>query len=888
MRRWVYFFGQGRADGNGSMKNLLGGKGAGLAEMTSLGLPVPPGFTISTEACLHWLEHKHRPVYLEEEVEAAIADLERIMERGFGDPENPLLVSVRSGGRVSMPGMMDSVLNLGLNEETARGLAKSGGERFAWDAYRRFVQMYSNVVLGMNSHRFEEILDAAKRERGVTLDTELDAEDLQTITRSFLALVRSELGRDFPTDPKEQLWTAITAVFASWNNARAVAYRNMEGIDHTWGTAVNVQSMVYGNMGDDCATGVAFTRDPSTGDRGFFGEYLINAQGEDVVAGTRTPQPLRGSDPTSLESVMPEMYAELDALRLRLERHYKDMQDLEFTIERNTLYMLQTRTGKRSASAAVHIAVDMVREGLIDKNTALLRVTPEQIENLLHPRLDPTLVKTIEASGKIFVKGLNAGPGAAVGELVFNADAAEVAARKGRNVVLMRPETSPEDIKGMAAAVGIVTARGGATSHAAVVARGMGKPCVAGCSALHIDEKAGEARVGDAVLRAGDVVTIEGSLGWVITGEAKLVEPEFEGRINTLMGWADAVRRLGVRANADTPHDAGVARDFGAQGIGLCRTEHMFFQEERLVAMREMILANSEADRRHALKKLLPMQRDDFMGIFRAMKGLPVTIRLLDPPLHEFLPSSHDELEPIAKATGLTIEALERRVHELEESNPMLGHRGCRLGITFPEILEMQTEAIISAACRLVKNEGFRIVPEVMIPLVGLAKELEILREKVDTTAHRVVHEEGVPLHYKVGTMIELPRAAITADEVARHADFFSFGTNDLTQTTFGLSRDDAGKFLQEYIDAGILTGDPFASIDHAVGELVKMGTEKGRRTRPALKVGICGEHGGDPRSIIFCHNVGLDYVSCSPFRVPVARMAAARAALLTSSEVAG
>ncbi len=869
----VFFFGNGSADGASSMKNELGGKGANLAEMTNLGLPVPAGFTIDTASCVHYFENNGHINGLREQVSVAMSALEDAMGKRFGDSADPLLVSVRSGGRVSMPGMMDTVLNLGLNDEAVQGLAR-GGARFAWDSYRRFIQMYSDVVLGIHLKHFEDALHALKEARGAAVDTELSAQDMQGLVATYKRIVQSKLGRPFPTDPTEQLWGAIDAVFGSWNNHHAIEYRRQNGISDEWGTAVNVQAMVYGNMGDDCATGVAFTRDPGTGEKRFFGEYLINAQGEDVVAGIRTPLPLNGEGSNTLEQVMPEIYAQLEELRHKLEGHYRDMQDLEFTIQQGRLFMLQTRNGKRTAAAAIRIAVDMVAEGSIDETTAVQRVTAEQVEAMLHSRLDPSADKDIVA------EGLGASPGAACGQLVFTADDAVAWSEAGKAVILARPETSPEDIAGMGVAEGIVTARGGATSHAAVVARGMGKTCVAGVGSLQIDTEAKTARIGDLVLNEGDTVTLEGTEGWVINGSVAMIDPELGDDFKQVMEWADKLRRLGVRTNADTPHDAQVARDFGAEGIGLCRTEHMFFDEERIRAVREMILSSNITERRAALAKILPMQRDDFIGIFRAMRDLPVTIRLLDPPLHEFLPHHRAELGPIAEQMGVSVDVLAARVEGLQESNPMLGHRGCRLAITFPEIAEMQTEAIVSAACHLVNEEGFTIVPEIMIPLVGLAEELRILRAVVIETADRVIAASGAKLDYLVGTMIELPRAALTADEVGQHADFFSFGTNDLTQTTFGLSRDDAGKFLPDYIKAGILAADPFATIDPAVGQLVELATQKGRSVRSDLKVGICGEHGGDPASVAFCHGAGLDYVSCSPYRVPVARMAAAHAAL--------
>ncbi|WP_305043340.1 pyruvate, phosphate dikinase, partial [Geoalkalibacter sp.] len=876
------FFGEGKAEGRGDMKNLLGGKGANLAEMTSIGLPVPPGFTITTEVCTEFYKNNRQyPAELKGQVEAALGQVEKLMNKKFGDSRNPLLVSVRSGARASMPGMMDTVLNLGLNDATIQGvIAQSGDARFAYDSYRRFIQMYSNVVMGMNGELLEDILEEMKEHRGVEEDTKLSAEDLKKLVVLFKDKVKETLGRDFPNDPHEQLWGAIGAVFGSWMNQRAITYRRLNNIPAEWGTAVNVQSMVFGNMGDDCATGVAFTRNPSTGERVFFGEFLVNAQGEDVVAGIRTPQPINkgqgdGSLP-SMEEVMPESYAQLMKIQQTLEKHYKDMQDIEFTIEKSKLYMLQTRNGKRTARAAVKIAVDMVAEGLIDEKAAVLRVDPQQLDQLLHPSLDPKAPKTIIA------KGLPASPGAVNGEVVFSADDAEDAARIGLKVILVRIETSPEDIHGMHAAQGILTARGGMTSHAAVVARGMGKCCVAGCGDIKVDYAKQEFTTrGGLLIKKGDVITLDGSTGEVMQGAVPTVAPELTGEFGRLMTWVDKFRRLRVRTNADTPQDSKVARDFGAEGIGLCRTEHMFFDAERIMAVREMILAEEVEGRRKALAKILPMQKGDFKGIFREMKGLPVTIRLLDPPLHEFLPQKDAEIEEISKVMGLSAATLKAKVESLHEFNPMLGHRGCRLGITFPEIYDMQVQAIMEAACELVKEDGFEIVPEIMIPLVGHVRELEIMRANAVRVADEVIARYGVSVSYLIGTMIELPRAALTADEVAAQADFFSFGTNDLTQTTFGLSRDDAGKFLPYYVEKDILPNDPFVTLDQGgVGQLVRMGCEKGRQARPGIKLGICGEHGGDPESVIFCHDIGLDYVSCSPFRVPVARLAAAHAAL--------
>ena len=880
----VYFFGDGTAEGNAQMKNLLGGKGANLAEMTSIGLPVPPGFTITTEVCTEIYDNNQNyPEGLVAEVEDNLKRVEALMGKKFGDPKNPLLVSVRSGARASMPGMMDTILNLGLNDITVQGvIEQSRDERFAYDAYRRFVQMYSDVVMGMSKETLEHLLEHKKEERGVHLDTELTAADWKDLVAAFKKKIRETLGQDFPEDPQEQLWGAIGAVFGSWMNQRAITYRKLNNIPAAWGTAVNVQSMVFGNMGDDCATGVAFTRDPSTGENYFYGEFLVNAQGEDVVAGIRTPQPLnkaKGSDVClpSMEEVLPECYAQLVQIRDILERHYKEMQDIEFTIETGKLYMLQTRTGKRTACAAIKIAVDMVKDGVIDEKTAVLRVQPSQLDQLLHPSLDP------KAPKKLIAKGLPASPGAASGEVVFTADEAETAAKIGLKVILVRVETSPEDIHGMNAAKGILTARGGMTSHAAVVARGMGKCCVAGCGDIKVDyaSQSFTAR-GGVVVKKGDVITLDGATGEVILGHVATVPPLLTGDYGTLMGWVDKFRRLKVRTNADTPHDAKVAREFGAEGIGLCRTEHMFFDADRIAAVREMILAAELEGREKALAKILPMQKGDFLGIFREMKGLPVTIRLLDPPLHEFLPQEEKDIEALAKTMGVSTQELKNKVESLHEFNPMLGHRGCRLGLTYPEIYDMQVKAIMEAACELVKNEGFTIVPEIMIPLVAVVEELKRLRENAVRICEEVIARYGVKIDYLIGTMIELPRAALTADEIAPEADFFSFGTNDLTQTTFGLSRDDAGMFLPFYVENGLLPEDPFVTLDrNGVGQLVKMGCEKGRSARPGIKLGICGEHGGDPASVIFCHQIGLDYVSCSPFRVPIARLAAAHAVLL-------
>jgi pyruvate,orthophosphate dikinase len=881
--KYVYFFGDGKADGKAEMKNLLGGKGANLAEMTSIGLPVPPGFTISTEVCTEFYENnRNYPAGLKDEVEANLAEVEKLMGKSFGDPENPLLVSVRSGARASMPGMMDTILNLGLNDVTVQGVIRqSRDERFAYDAYRRFVQMYSDVVMGMDKDILEHLLEHKKEAKGVHLDTDLTAEDWKDLVGKFKAEIKRHLAKDFPEDPQEQLWGAIGAVFGSWMNQRAITYRRLNSIPADWGTAVNVQSMVFGNMGDDCATGVAFTRDPSTGENYFYGEYLVNAQGEDVVAGIRTPQPInkaKGSskDLPAMEDVMPECYTQLARIRDILEKHYKDMQDIEFTIETGKLFMLQTRNGKRTANAAIKIAVDMVAEGLIDEKTAVLRVAPSQLDQLLHPSLDPKALKNKIA------KGLPASPGAASGQVVFTADEAEAAAKLGLKVILVRVETSPEDIHGMHAAQGILTARGGMTSHAAVVARGMGKCCVAGCGDITVNYAAQSFTAkGGVVVNKGDVITLDGSAGEVMLGQVPTVPPQLTGDFGTLMCWVDKFRKLKVRTNADTPHDSRVAREYGAEGIGLCRTEHMFFEADRIAAVREMILAEELEGRKLALAKILPMQKGDFIGIFREMKGLPVTIRLLDPPLHEFLPQEEKDIEALAKTLGVTVQALKNKVEFLHEFNPMLGHRGCRLGLTYPEIYDLQVQAIMEAACELNRDEGFKIVPEIMIPLVAVVEELKRLRENAVKVCEEVQGRYGVKIEYLIGTMIELPRAALTADEIATHADFFSFGTNDLTQTTFGLSRDDAGKFLPFYVENGLLPDDPFVTLDQGgVGQLVRIGCERGRATRPNLKVGICGEHGGDPESVIFCHRIGLDYVSCSPFRVPIARLAAAHAAL--------
>ena len=881
--RWVYAFGGGKADGDASMKNLLGGKGANLAEMSALGLPVPPGFTITTEACTHFYKNgRSYPDGLRADVRAALDQVETITGKRFGDASNPLLVSVRSGARASMPGMMDTVLNLGLNDETVEGMARlSGDRRFALDSYRRFIQMYSNVVLGLDHHMFEEILDDQKDRLSVSVDTALSADDWDEVVAAYKRAVEHDLGAPFPQDPEAQLWGAISAVFDSWMNDRAKFYRRMHDIPESWGTAVNVQSMVFGNMGETSATGVAFTRNPSNGDNRLYGEFLINAQGEDVVAGIRTPQALTragreemGDDSPSLEEAMPAVFQEFTEVVGKLERHYRDVQDVEFTVQEGRLYLLQTRNGKRTAKAALKIAVDLAAEGLITRTEAIGRVEPESLDQLLHPTIDP------EAARDVIASGLPASPGAATGKLVFDAGEAERLGTAGEAVILVREETSPEDIHGMHAAKGIVTARGGMTSHAAVVARGMGRPCVCGASELQIDARTGVLRARGRSFRAGDVITVDGSKGEILAGAVKMIEPELTGDFATLMGWADGVRRLRVRANAETPLDARTARQFGAEGVGLCRTEHMFFDEDRIAAVREMILADDEAGRRAALAKILPMQRSDFEQLFRIMAGLPVTIRLLDPPLHEFLPHSDKDLAIVAEATGLDAAKLMRRAHELQESNPMLGHRGCRLGVSYPEIYEMQVRAIIEAACDVAADSPPPIV-EIMHPLVAKGEEMAYLRELTDRTARRVLKERNLDLAYQVGAMIELPRAALRADDLARTAEFFSFGTNDLTQTTFGISRDDSGKFLGAYLEKGIYEKDPFVSLDQeGVGDLIRIAAERARTVKPDVKLGICGEHGGDPASIAFCERVGLDYVSCSPYRVPIARLAAAQAAL--------
>jgi pyruvate,orthophosphate dikinase len=884
MAKWVYGFGTGAAEGRADMRNLLGGKGANLAEMASLGLPVPPGFTITTEVCTYfYANNKSYPKDLIEQVAAGLAKVEKAVGRRFGDPANPLLVSVRSGARASMPGMMDTVLNLGLNDKTVEGLARaSGDQRFAYDSYRRFIQMYGQVVLGVEHHLFEDVIEAKKLDSGINLDTQLTAADWREVIAEYKTLVERELGNPFPQDPQEQLWGAIGAVFGSWMNQRAITYRRLHEIPADWGTAVNVQAMVFGNMGDDCATGVAFTRNPSTGAPEFYGEYLVNAQGEDVVAGIRTPQHLtvagkkaNNSPLPAMEEVMPSVFAELEKVRATLEKHYRDMQDIEFTVQQGKLYMLQTRNGKRTAPAALKIAVDMANDGLISREEAIRRIEPMSLDQLLHPTLDPKAEKIVLA------RGLPASPGAASGAVVFSADEAETRAQKGEAVILVRIETSPEDIHGMHAARGILTTRGGMTSHAAVVARGMGRACVAGAGDLRVDYGAQTISAKGQVVKAGETITINGSTGEVMVGEVPTIQPELSGDFAILMEWADKVRKMGVRANADTPTDAKNARRFGAEGIGLCRTEHMFFEGNRITAVREMIMANDAEGRTKALDKLLPMQRGDFEELFRIMAGLPVTIRLLDPPLHEFLPKTDAEMGEVAKATGKDMQTLHARAAALHEANPMLGHRGCRLAITAPEIYEMQARAIFEAAANVVKETGTKLVPEIMIPLIATKKEFDLLKAMVDRVAGEVMKAKGIKFDYLTGTMIELPRAALRAGEIAESAEFFSFGTNDLTQTCFGLSRDDAGSFLGDYLKQGLIDHDPFVSIDRdGVGELMKIATERGRRTRAKLKLGICGEHGGDPASVRFCQEVGLDYVSCSPYRVPIARLAAAQAAL--------
>ncbi|MER8555039.1 pyruvate, phosphate dikinase [Mesorhizobium sp. M1217] len=891
MTKWVYIFGDGAAEGRAGDRNLLGGKGANLAEMCSLGLPVPPGFTITSEVCNAYYANGHTyPASLEADVAVALEHVGRLTGRRFGDPSKLLLVSVRSGARASMPGMMDTVLNLGLNDETVEALAADSGDpRFAYDSYRRFIQMYSDVVMGLDHEVFEEILEDQKGGLGHELDTELTAVEWQGVIALYKAKVEEELGKPFPQDPHEQLWGAIGAVFSSWMNNRAITYRRLHDIPESWGTAVNVQAMVFGNMGDTSATGVAFTRNPSTGEKQLYGEFLVNAQGEDVVAGIRTPQNITeaariaaGSDKPSLQKLMPDAFQAFVSISDRLEKHYRDMQDLEFTIERGKLWMLQTRSGKRTAKAALKIAVDMARDGLISKEEAVARIDPASLDQLLHPTIDP------KAARDIIGVGLPASPGAATGEVVFSSNDAEEAKAQGRKAILVRIETSPEDIHGMHAAEGILTTRGGMTSHAAVVARGMGKPCVSGAGSLRVDYKAGTLMAMGATFRKGDIITIDGSNGQVLKGAVPMLQPELSGDFAAIMEWADGARRMKVRTNAETPVDARMARSFGAEGIGLCRTEHMFFDGDRIIAMREMILADTEKDRRTALAKLLPMQRSDFLELFEIMAGLPVTIRLLDPPLHEFLPKSEEEVAEVAAAMNVSPDKLRRRTEALHEFNPMLGHRGCRLAVSYPEIAEMQARAIFEAAIEVGRKAGALVVPEIMVPLVGLVKELDFVKARIDAVAKSVMQETGVRIDYLTGTMIELPRAAIRAHVIAEAAEFFSFGTNDLTQTTFGISRDDAASFLETYRKKGIIEQDPFVSLDiDGVGELVRMAAEKGRATRPDIKLGICGEHGGDPASIHFCEKVGLDYVSCSPYRVPIARLAAAQAAVQAAKKPA-
>lgn len=902
MTKFIYTFGAGKAEGRADMKELLGGKGANLAEMNNIGVPVPAGLTITTEMCdVYYKNNRNYPEEMKTQLKSGLEFIETCMDAKFGDKDNPLLLSVRSGARVSMPGMMDTVLNLGLNDTTVQGLiTKTQNPRFAWDSYRRFIQMYGDVVMGMKPESkdeedpFEVAMDQLKKEKNVQDDKELTAEDLKELTIRFKKLVKDRVGKDFPTDPMDQLWGAINAVFGSWMIERACTYRRMEGIPDDWGTAVNVQAMVYGNMGSDCATGVAFTRNPSTGENAFYGEYLFDAQGEDVVAGTRTPLQVtiqssrdwardnnvseeeRAKNFISLEEAMPEIYGQLVDIYQKLEKHYKDMQDIEFTIQKGKLWMLQTRGGKRTAAAAVRIAVEMVEEGLINKNTALLRVQPKALDQLLHPVFDPTAEKNV------LTRGLPASPGATSGRVVFNAEDAEDWSKRGEKVILVRIETSPEDIGGMDVAAGILTARGGMTSHAAVVARGMGKCCVAGCGAIQINYVKRQMQVGETIVKEGDWISLDGTSGEVMLGQVATIEPNLSGHFATLMEWTDEVRQLDVRTNADTPKDALAARDFGAQGIGLCRTEHMFFEGERLNHMREMILSDDEAGRRKALQKLLEFQTDDFYGVFKAMDGYPVTIRTLDPPLHEFLPQDTKGQQKMAEQMNVSLEKVQQKVESLHESNPMLGHRGCRLGITYPEITETQVQAIFEAACKLTK-ENITVIPEVMIPLIGTVEELRNQKIITRRVAEETIKKHGLEgkLKYLIGTMIEIPRAAITADKVATEAEFFSFGTNDLTQMAFGFSRDDAGKFLDIYYENKILKNDPFQTIDQeGVGELMQMGIERGRATRPDLKVGICGEHGGEAESVMFCHKLGFDYVSCSPFRVPIARLAAAHAAL--------
>ena len=867
-KKYVYLF----SEGNASMKNLLGGKGANLAEMTTLGIPVPTGFTVTTEACNKYYEDgKVISSEVMEQIYASIKELEKVAGKEFGSEEDPLLVSVRSGARVSMPGMMDTILNLGLNDSAVEVVAnKTNNPRFAYDSYRRFIQMFSDVVMGIEKRLFEDKLEAMKEARGVKLDTDLNADDLKELVGQFKELYKKEKGEEFPQDPKVQLIESITAVFRSWDNPRAIVYRRLNDIPGDWGTAVNVQQMVFGNKGETSGTGVIFSRNPATGENKIYGEYLMNAQGEDVVAGIRTPQPI-----SQLEEQDPDIYKQLTDIIATLEAHYKDMQDMEITIEEGTLYFLQTRNGKRTAQAALKIAVDLVEDGTLTKEEAILKVEPKQLDTLLHPAFDVEELKKAD----VVAKGLPASPGAACGKIAFTADESKERAEKGEKVVLVRLETSPEDIEGMIAVEGILTVRGGMTSHAAVVARGMGTCCVAGCGEIKVDEKAKTVTIGDKTYGVDDYISIDGSTGNIYAQAVKTVSPEITGHFATFMGWADEIRKLKVRTNADTPRDTVQAVEFGAEGIGLCRTEHMFFAEDRIMAVREMIVAKNEEQRRKALDKILPMQRQDFTEIYEALEGMPATIRFLDPPLHEFVPHSDEEIAELSKEMGLTFEELKATVEDLHEFNPMMGHRGCRLAVSYPEIAEMQTRAVIEAALDVKANKGYDIVPEIMIPLVGEIKELKYVKDVVVKTAEAVMEERGIKIDYHVGTMIEIPRAALTADEIAKEADFFSFGTNDLTQMTFGFSRDDAAKFLGSYYDKKIYEQDPFAKLDQTgVGQLVKIAAEKGRATRPDIKLGICGEHGGDPSSVEFCHNVGLNYVSCSPFRVPLARLAAAQA----------
>jgi len=888
MAIWVYNFSKTPKKGKAELKNLLGGKGANLAEMIKIGLPVPPGFTISTEACNEFYKrNKKNPQGLDKQVKLAIQQVEKKIGKKFGDKKNPLLVSVRSGARVSMPGMMDTVLNLGLNDETVLGLAeKTKNSTFAYDSYRRFIQMYSNVVLNIDHHNFEDLIENYKLTKGVILDTDLDAEDWKKLIKDFRDVIKKEINKDFPQNVHEQLWGAIGAVFQSWKNQRAKTYRKLNNIPEEWGTAVNVQSMVFGNMGNDCATGVAFTRNPSTGEKSFYGEYLINAQGEDVVAGIRTPQNITKkarldakSDALSMEETMPKVYGQLVKIYKKLEKHYKDMQDIEFTVENKKLWMLQTRSGKRTAKAAIKIAVDMVKEKLIKKEEALLRIDPKMLDTLLHPTLDP------KAQKDIIAKGLPASPGAASGKITFSADDAEALKTQNQKTILVRLETSPEDIHGMNAAEGILTCRGGMTSHAAVVARGMGKPCVSGSGNIQIDYQNKEFKVNDRVFKEGDIITIDGSCGEVMSGEVKTMKPDISGDFSKIMSWADSIRTMRVRTNSETPLDTKVAREFGAEGIGLCRTEHMFFDEERILYVRQMILSKSKEDRCKALDKILPFQKNDFREIFSIMKGLPVTIRLLDPPLHEFLPKSEKEISTVASSLDISEKEIRDRISDLHEENPMLGHRGCRLAISYPEIYQMQCEAIFEALIECKKNK-IKVMPEIMIPLVATGQELEILRALVDSKAKEVSKKYSQKLEYIVGTMIELPRAALNAKDISKHADFFSFGTNDLTQTTLGISRDDSGKFLEDYVDNNIFKIDPFVSIDEkGVGQLVEIACNDAKKNKPKIKLGICGEHGGDPDSITFCQKVGLNYVSCSPYRVPIARLSSAQAKILSKRQ---